>query len=135
MKTRLIASLTVALLLGACTTFQQDKLTTVAARNATAEVVRAKPGYRPAFDASVAVLDTLLQNPATTREQFIAALQALKIKELKGQAGALRIADILDAIDIVLAEPPKPDSLPRLRSFVTAIVTGMRQGLALTATP
>lgn len=135
MKTKIIAAVcSVMLLFSACTTVQQDSFTKILARRATVEAVKAKPEYRTAFVLSVAAVDAVLGNPDATRDDLVAVLQTLKIKELKGADGALLIADILDSVDIAIGDKPLVGGgFTRLRSFILSLNEGMREGLVFSA--
>lgn len=112
---------------------QQDSIAKIVARRATVEVLTRRPDYRPAFSASVLALDLVLKKEGATREDFVAAAQALKIKELRGQAGALLLNDLLDLIDIAIADKPWIGSgESRFRAFLVSVSDGLSDGLALT---
>ena len=122
------------LMVSACTTVQQDSITKIIARRATVETVKAKPEYREAFVLSVVAIDAVLGNPDATRDDLVAVLQSLKIKELKGADGALLIADILDGFEIAIGDKPLfGDGFTRLRSFILSVNEGMREGLVFSA--
>jgi hypothetical protein len=117
----------------ALTVPQQDLVAKIVARRATIEVLRAKPEYRPAFSATVVVIDLLLKQDGATRADFVAAIQTLKIKELRGADGAALIADLLDILDAAVGDKPWiGDGLPRLKSVLLAVSDGIADGLALT---
>lgn len=142
MKKILVALLSVTLLIApmslmttGCklTSAQQDSVAKIIARRATVELLTRKPEYRPAFAASVLALDLVLKKDGATREDFIAVAQALKIKELKGTAGSLLLNDLLDLIDITIADKPWiGNGESRLRAFLVAVSDGMSDGLSLT---
>lgn len=138
MKTNQLAVLATAALLmfTAASCPQTDPIAKIVARRVTVEILRAKPEYRPAFIATTVTLDLLLKNDETTRAEFIAALQQLKIRELKGVDGALIIVDLLDLIDAAMNDKPwLSDGLPRLRSFLTAVNDGIVMGINLSVVP
>lgn len=133
MKINPVLALATLLVLPACTTVQEDLTAKIVARRATIEILKAHPDYRPAFTASVLSIDLLLKKSGATRAEFIAAIQALKIRELKGANGSAIVADILDLIDIAVGQKPWiGDGLPRLKSLLVAVSDGMADGLALT---
>lgn len=115
------------------TSVQQDSIAKIVARRATVQLLTQHPEYRPYFSASVLTIDLLLKRESVTRAEMVAAIQALKIRELKGPQGALLVADILDILDIAVADKPwLSDGLPRLRSVLVAVSDGVSDGLALT---
>ena len=117
----------------ALTVPQQDLVAKIVARRVTIEILRARPEYRTAFTASVLTIDLLLKKDGTTRADFIAAIQTLKIRELKGNGGAEIITDLLDLIDVAAGEKPWiGEGLPRLKSVLLAVNDGMASGLSLT---
>jgi len=127
-----LAALTL-LVTTSCTTLQQDAASKIISRRATIELISHHPEYRPAFTASVLAIDLLLKRETVTRAEMVAAIQALKIRELKGPQGALLVSDILDIIDIAVTDKPWfSEGLPRLRSVLVAVADGISDGLALT---
>lgn len=115
------------------TSVQQDSIAKIVARRATVEVLTKHPEYRGAFSASVLDLDLVLKKDGATREDFVAAAQALKIKELRGQAGALSLNDLLDLIEIAIADKPWIGSgESRFRAFLVSVTDGISDGLSLT---
>lgn len=138
MKTNQLAVLLTAavLMFTAASCPQTDPIAKIVARRVTVEILQSRPQYRPAFIASTVTIDLLLKNDATTRAEFIAALQQLKVRELKGVEGALIITDLLDLIDAAMNDKPwLSDGLPRLRSFLTAVNDGMVMGINLSTVP
>lgn len=112
---------------------QQDSIAKIVARRATVQLLTQHPEYRPYFTASVLAIDLLLKRDTATRAEIVAAIQELKIRELKGPQGALLVADILDILDIAVSDKPLlSDGLPRLRSVLVAVSDGVSDGLSLT---
>jgi hypothetical protein len=133
--TLFVAPITILTLGTGCalTVPQQDLIAKIVARRVTIQILRARPEYRPAFSASVVTIDLLLKKDGATRADFIAAIQTLKIKELKGNGGAEIITDLLDLIDAAVGDKPWiGDGLPRLKSVLLAVSDGLSDGLALT---
>lgn len=115
------------------TSAQQDSVAKIVARRATVELLTHRPDYRPAVSASVLALDLVLKKDGATREDFVAAAQALKIKELKGTAGSLLLNDLLDLIQIAIDDQPWIGTgESRLRAFLVSVSDGLSDGLALT---
>lgn len=135
MKAQLVIPIVaLALLVPACTTLQRQVAAKIVARRATVEVLRRHPEHKPAFVASVTVIDGVLLDPILNRERLVLALQDLKIKELKGADGALIINDVLDLIAVAIADKPwLSDGLPELRAVAQALSEGMAEGIALSA--
>jgi hypothetical protein len=124
-----------SVLLFGCATLQQaekwGKIAQIAARRGTYETVKARPDARAVFATVAATLDSLLIKPSMDSAEIIAALQQLKVKELKGDQGALLIGDVIDVVDIVGGDSVRLKDDSRLRPVVTGIVTGIREGLSL----
>jgi hypothetical protein len=116
-----------------CSTVQQAAGTRIIVRRATVEVLKKHPTYKPAVVASAVAIDQLLLSPTIDRDKIAAAVATLKIRELKGTDGALLLRDVLDLIDVAVADKPLVgDGLPKLRAILGAVSGGLAEGAAFT---
>lgn len=128
-KNLLAATIALALILPACTTI--NGVSKIGARRGTYEVLRQHPEYRPAFVAGVAALDNLLLKPEPNYEELTAALQVLKIDQLKGNEGALLLRDIIDVYDILIGPTARNQTPAQIRAWAQSIRDGVSAGLAM----
>lgn len=128
----MLAPLASLLITAGCSTLQVAIGTRIVVRRATVEVLKKHPEYKPAIQASAVAIDQLLLQPELDREKITAALQSLKIREIKGSDGALLLQDVLDLIDAAIADKPLVgEGLPKLKAFLEAVSGGLSEGVAL----
>lgn len=101
----------------------------IAARRGTFEYVKRYPERRPLFELAAASL-TVLVNTNADYSALAAALQTLKIREFKGDAGALLLRDGLDLLDLAISDL-KPGDNSGVRVIAQALADGIGQGLAM----
>lgn len=104
----------------------------IAARRGTVEALRRHPEYRLAFEATATGLDQLLLQDQVDYQQLHQVLAQLPIKELRGDEGALLVADAIDLYDASLGRVLRLNETSRLRPIAEALRDGIRGGLALT---
>lgn len=105
------------------------KAITIAARRGTYEYVKRKPETRLVFEASAAALASLVATNASY-DTLVAAIQGLKIREFKGDQGALLLRDALDLLDLTVLDLLREQDMPTLRNVAQALADGIGQGLA-----
>lgn len=134
MKTKLLSLILIASFATAsCTTL--NKVSTIGARRGTYETLKRHPEYRPAFEAGVVALDNLLLKETVDYEGLIAALQVLKINEIKGSDGAALLRDVIDVYDALIGDTARKKTPEQLRGWAQAIRDGVSQGLAQFTAP
>jgi hypothetical protein len=115
-----------------CATTSQTTLTAavakIIARRGTVEAIRYKPEYKPGFIAAKVVLDAVVALNSPTKQDLVDAIQKLPANELKGDEGALLIADVRDLVGLLTQNFNDLD-VSGLQQIVLALDQGMTEGL------
>lgn len=140
MKSTLLLSALLAVILAGCATTSKTQLTgsiaKLAVRRGTVELLKAKPQYRPQLTAAKGALDLALSLDQPTTADLKSALATIPMKEIQGDQGLMLVADVKDLLNL-LAQLVQIQNLDTsgLKDILHGVDDGLTDALALTAPP